>query len=143
MKTVKNSFVAVVCVLSFSVVAPGLAGAAGISDLEQAQRAYASAENAAALDARTDPSERDRRRDAARALKAPGTPASLTDGTADCRDGTIDGADIDNSTIRIGARCHGAMNIEFPGDPEGIDWLGLRYIPTGGASTEPGCAAAR
>ena len=65
---------------------------------------------------------------------------ALTDGTLDCLGGVIDGADIDNGTIRMGVTCYGYLNTRYVGvDPLGIGYLGMRFMPTGFASVEPGC----
>lgn len=49
------------------------------------------------------------------------------------------GAILDNGTIQIGVNDEGHLNTPFAGDPLGIGFMGLRYKPTGAASTEPGC----
>lgn len=49
------------------------------------------------------------------------------------------GAILDNGTIQIGVNDEGHLNTPFAGDPLGIGVMGLRYKPTGAASTEPGC----
>jgi len=49
------------------------------------------------------------------------------------------GAIISNGTIQMGVHDEGHLNVPFPGDPLGIGSMGLRYVPTGAASTEPGC----
>jgi len=49
------------------------------------------------------------------------------------------GAIISNGTITLGVNDEGHLNIPFAGDPLGIGYMGLRYVPTGSASTEPGC----
>lgn len=49
------------------------------------------------------------------------------------------GAILDNGTIQIGVNDEGHLNTPFAGDPLGIGTMGLRYKPTGAASTEPGC----
>lgn len=46
---------------------------------------------------------------------------------------------ISNGTIEMGVNDLGDLNVPFDGDPLGIGYMGLRYIPTGAASTEPGC----
>jgi len=40
----------------------------------------------------------------------------------------------------MGVNCEGHLNVPFSPDPLGIGVMGLRYVPTGAASTEPGCA---
>lgn len=50
---------------------------------------------------------------------------------------------LDNGTIQIGVNDLGHLNVPYApvgGDPLGLGVLGLRYKPTGAASTEPGCA---
>jgi cysteine-rich repeat protein len=69
---------------------------------------------------------------------APGH-AQLVDRTADCLSSAIEGAIITNGTIEVGVNCEGHLNTPFPADPLGIGYMGLRYVPTGAASTEPGC----
>ena len=49
------------------------------------------------------------------------------------------GAIITNGTITMGVNDQGHLNTPYAGDPLGIGWMGLRYNPTGAASTEPGC----
>ncbi|MEK7180019.1 MAG: PEP-CTERM sorting domain-containing protein, partial [Patescibacteria group bacterium] len=49
------------------------------------------------------------------------------------------GAIITNGTITMGVNEEGHLNTPFAGDPLGIGFMGLRYNPTGAASTEPGC----
>lgn len=49
------------------------------------------------------------------------------------------GAVLDNGTIQIGVNDEGHLNTPFSPDPLGIGFMGLRYKPTGAASTEPGC----
>ncbi len=52
------------------------------------------------------------------------------------------GAVLDNGTIQIGVNDEGHLNTPYAppgGDPLGLGVLGLRYKPTGAASTEPGC----
>lgn len=49
------------------------------------------------------------------------------------------GAVISNGTIQMGINDEGHLNFPFFPDPLGIGAMGLRYIPTGAASTEPGC----
>jgi len=50
------------------------------------------------------------------------------------------GAIIANGTVQLGVLPEGHLNAPAPGfDPLGIGFIGLRYIPTGAASTEPGC----
>ena len=49
------------------------------------------------------------------------------------------GAIITNGTITMGVNDEGHLNTPFAGDPLGIGFMGLRYNPTGAASTEPGC----
>ncbi|MBM4308659.1 MAG: PEP-CTERM sorting domain-containing protein [Deltaproteobacteria bacterium] len=49
------------------------------------------------------------------------------------------GAVIDNGTIQMGINDEGHLNTPFSPDPLGIGYMGLRYMPTGAASTEPGC----
>ena len=57
------------------------------------------------------------------------------------------GAIISNGVIEMGVNDLGHLNTPFPADtlPNGAGWsgpigyMGLRYVPTGGASTEPGC----
>lgn len=50
------------------------------------------------------------------------------------------GAVITNGTITLGVNDEGHLNTPFSPDPLGIGLMGLRYNPTGAASTEPGCA---
>lgn len=49
------------------------------------------------------------------------------------------GAIIGNGTIQLGVNDHGHLNAPYAGDPLGIGAMGLRFVPTGAASTEPGC----
>ncbi|MFN2375962.1 MAG: thrombospondin type 3 repeat-containing protein [Candidatus Binatia bacterium] len=49
------------------------------------------------------------------------------------------GAIVSNGTVQLGVNCEGHLNVPYPGDPRGIGFLGLRFVPTGGASTEHGC----
>ncbi|MCK6551429.1 hypothetical protein L6R52_36675, partial [Myxococcota bacterium] len=49
------------------------------------------------------------------------------------------GGIVDNGTIQMGINCEGHLNFPFEPDPLGIGFMGLRYLPTGAASTEPGC----
>ncbi len=49
------------------------------------------------------------------------------------------GAVIGNGTVELGVDCAGHLNIPYSPDPLGIGFMGLRYIPTAAASTEPGC----
>ncbi len=65
--------------------------------------------------------------------------AAPTDMTADCLSHAIDGAVIGNGTVELGVNCQGHLNVPFSPDPLGIGYMGLRYVPTGAASTEPGC----
>jgi len=65
--------------------------------------------------------------------------SALTDMTADCLAHNIAGAVISNGTLQLGVNCEGHLNTPFSPDPLGIGFMGLRYIPTGAASTEPGC----
>lgn len=46
---------------------------------------------------------------------------------------------LDNGTIQIGVNDLGHLNTGVSGDPLGIGAVGLRYLPTSAASTEPGC----
>src|SRR5688500_13478127 len=52
---------------------------------------------------------------------------------ADC------GGIINNGIIQMGVNCEGHLNVPYDGDPLDIGYMGLRYMPTGAASTEPGC----
>ena len=45
---------------------------------------------------------------------------------------------IDNGTIQLGVHCEGHLNIPYANDPRGIGYMGLRYMPTGNPSLEPG-----
>lgn len=50
------------------------------------------------------------------------------------------GAIIANGTVSLGVNAAGHLNVEMgEPDPLGIGYVGLRYIATGAASTEPGC----
>lgn len=49
------------------------------------------------------------------------------------------GAIISNGTIQMGINDEGDLNTPYASDPLGIGYMGLRYVPTGAASTEPGC----
>ncbi len=49
------------------------------------------------------------------------------------------GAVISNGVVQLGVNCQGHLNFPFSPDPLGIGFMGLRYVPTGAASTEPGC----
>lgn len=49
------------------------------------------------------------------------------------------GAVIDNGTVQMGINDQGHLNTPYSPDPLGIGYMGLRYMPTGAASTEPGC----
>jgi len=49
------------------------------------------------------------------------------------------GAVISNGTITMGVNDQGHLNVPIGSDPLGIGYMGLRYVPTGAASTEPGC----
>lgn len=49
------------------------------------------------------------------------------------------GAIITNGVIQMGVNQTGNLNTDYAGDPLGIGVMGLRYVPTGAASTEPGC----
>lgn len=52
------------------------------------------------------------------------------------------GAIITNGTITMGVNDEGHLNTPWTGataDPAGVGYVGLRYNPTGGVSTEPGC----
>lgn len=52
------------------------------------------------------------------------------------------GAVITNGTVTLGVNDQGHLNTPWPAgssDPLGIGYVGLRYNPTGAASTEPGC----
>ncbi|MBL8490729.1 MAG: hypothetical protein JNM82_08125, partial [Rhodocyclaceae bacterium] len=49
------------------------------------------------------------------------------------------GAIISNGTLMMGVNSEGHLNTPYDSDPKGIGFMGLRFIPTGGASTEPGC----
>ncbi len=49
------------------------------------------------------------------------------------------GAIISNGTLMLGVNSEGHLNTPYDSDPKGIGFMGLRFIPTGGASTEPGC----
>jgi len=49
------------------------------------------------------------------------------------------GAVIGNGTLQMGVNCEGHLNYPFVDDPLGIGFMGLRFVPTGAASTEPGC----
>jgi hypothetical protein len=49
------------------------------------------------------------------------------------------GAIINNGTIQMGVHSEGHLNVPYESDPLGIGSMGLRYMPTGAASTEPGC----
>jgi type IV pilus assembly protein PilY1 len=46
---------------------------------------------------------------------------------------------ITNGTIQMGVNDEGHLNVPYFPDPLGIGSMGLRYVPTGAASTEPGC----
>jgi hypothetical protein len=46
---------------------------------------------------------------------------------------------ISNGTIQLGVNDQGHLNAPYASDPLGIGAMGLRYVPTGAASTEPGC----
>lgn len=46
---------------------------------------------------------------------------------------------ISNGTIEMGVNDEGHLNVAYGPDPLGIGYMGLRYVPTGAASTEPGC----
>lgn len=46
---------------------------------------------------------------------------------------------ISNGVIQMGVNDQGHLNVPYFGDPLGIGSMGLRYVPTGAASTEPGC----
>jgi len=50
-----------------------------------------------------------------------------------------DGAIIGNGTVQLGVNCEGHLNSPYPADPLGIGYMGLRFVPTGNPSTEPGC----
>ena len=54
-----------------------------------------------------------------------------------CANGS--GAVIETSVVRLGVDCLAQLNTDFPGDPIGIGFMGLRFKPTGNPSTEPGC----
>jgi len=49
------------------------------------------------------------------------------------------GAVISNGNIEMGVNQEGHLNTPISNDPLGIGYMGLRYVPTGAASTEPGC----
>lgn len=49
------------------------------------------------------------------------------------------GAIISNGTLQMGVNDQGHLNTRMASDPLGIGYMGLRYIPTNAASTEPGC----
>lgn len=49
------------------------------------------------------------------------------------------GAIISNGTLQMGVNDEGHLNTPYDPDPLGIGYMGLRYMPTGAASTEPGC----
>src|SRR5262245_20763934 len=51
--------------------------------------------------------------------------------------GFAEGAVISNGTVEIGVNCEGHLNTPYSPDPLGIGAMGLRYVPTGNASTEP------
>ncbi|WP_234022875.1 thrombospondin type 3 repeat-containing protein [Sorangium cellulosum] len=51
------------------------------------------------------------------------------------------GAIIDNGNVQLGINCEGHLNLPFAGDPLGIGYLGLRYLPTENPSVEPGALA--
>ncbi|WP_437281125.1 thrombospondin type 3 repeat-containing protein [Sorangium sp. So ce375] len=61
------------------------------------------------------------------------------DGNGDACD--LCGAIIDNGNVQLGVNCEGHLNHPFPGDPRGIGYLGLRYLPTANPSIEPGVQA--
>lgn len=46
---------------------------------------------------------------------------------------------ITNGTVSLGVNDEGHLNAPYSPDPLGIGAMGLRYNPTGAASTEPGC----
>lgn len=46
---------------------------------------------------------------------------------------------ISNGTVLLGVNPEAQLNAPYPGDPIGINYAGLRYVPTGYPSTEPGC----
>jgi VCBS repeat-containing protein len=54
---------------------------------------------------------------------------------------TSGGAIINNGLISMGVNPQGHLNVPYSGDPLGIGAMGLRYLPTGAASTEPGALA--
>lgn len=49
------------------------------------------------------------------------------------------GAIIGNGTLQMGINDQGHLGTPYAGDPLGIGRMGLRFVPTGAASTEPGC----
>lgn len=49
------------------------------------------------------------------------------------------GAVISNGTIQMGVNPEAHLNVPYYPDPLGIGYMGLRFLPTGAASTEPGC----
>jgi len=51
------------------------------------------------------------------------------------------GVVIDNGVIQLGVNTQGHLNVPYWPDPMGIGYMGLRYMPTGGASTEYGALA--
>lgn len=52
---------------------------------------------------------------------------------------TAEAAVINNGVVLLGVNNEGHLNAPYPGDPLGIGAAGLRYMPTGNPSTEPGC----
>ncbi|MCK6550973.1 hypothetical protein L6R52_34365, partial [Myxococcota bacterium] len=64
-----------------------------------------------------------------------------TDGDHDGQGDACDpcGAIIDNGLVQLGVNCAADLNFTYPNDPLGLGAMGLRYMPTGAAATEPGC----